>query len=299
MASDSLWQKDLLTVCPWMDRYLSNSTLLPLDNALLNSKRRSESIRRAEAGNIEWNRWAREMTRLRVAHPDNKAIQFAATTDWQAASFTETVDLAGCLFPGSIQADDAIFFSEAFFTGLEVYGDVNLRNAQFSDRGLWLDQAKIYGSLRLNRAFLGGRVELRSSVIARTADFAESRFAGDLWATHMRFMGPTDVSYCRFRKDAVFHSSRFEARADFTESEFKSAAGFEKCRFDNIANFEGCHFHQKVWMNGAHFHDAARIGSARFRDEIKLDGVRFEDAKASDEIDILQDVQRANGISTV
>ena len=287
MPTETLWQKDLADLCPWIEAFLNAGELSSFDRNMMASRRRRASIERAEYGGEFWNRWATRMMQLRFENQGNELIDFACTTNWERHTFDEKLDLAGCLFPGSIHADESSFLSGAFFTACEVFGDLNLRHVFIAEAGAWLDQMKVYGALRLRGAQIDGRVEMRNSVIARTTDFSELLSHGDIWATQCRFMEDVKADFSRFAGSVSFNAARFSGEADFSSSVFEDAASFQKARFYGKASFEACIFEEKFWLSKALFNDEARMGDARFRCEIDLDGVTFGAPHAANENNFL------------
>ncbi len=299
MATTTLWQKDLTDLCPWIEDFLNAGELSSFDRTMMASRRRRASIERAEYGSEFWNRWATRMMQLRFENQGNELIDFACTTNWERHTFDEKLDLAGCLFPGSVHADDISLIAGGFFSACEVFGDFNMRNAYVAEDSVWLDQMKIYGALRLRGTQIDGRLEMRNSVIARTTDLSELVAQNEIWATNCRFMEDVSAGYARFASNVSFNASRFSGAADFSSCVFEDTISFQKSRFDGSVSFEACVFENKLWLTSAHFNSEARMGEARFRCEIDLDGVTFGAPHAANENSFLEHVTDRTGQRTL
>lgn len=299
MSTTTLWQQDLADLCPWIEEFLNAGELSSFDRTMMASRRRRASIERAEYGSEFWNRWATRMMQLRFENQGNELIDFACTTNWERHTFDERLDLAGCLFPGSVHADDISLIAGGYFSACEVFGDFNMRNAYIAEDGVWLDQMKVYGGLRLRGSQIDGRLEMRNSVIARTTDLSELLAQNEIWATGCRFMEDVTAAYARFASNVSFNASRFSEGADFSSCVFEDVVSFQKSRFEGPASFEGCIFEDKLWLTNAFFNQEARMGEARFRCEINLDGVTFGAPHAANENRFLEDFTARSGLRSL
>jgi uncharacterized protein YjbI with pentapeptide repeats len=218
------------------------------DDGKFIASRRSENLRRFEAGRDEWNCWASAMLALKREAVDADLWQVAklphstratnqATRVWLSlavADFSRHVFTSAALFPRVVFPGPAYFNSTVFGT----------------------DEHDLIAN------FIG-------ATFHQTANFARTEFRGDGAFIQARFLERARFDGAVFRRNARFDRAHFDMVANFREASMNRDANFTEAIFENKADFTGA----KIFSmpgSSANFRQAIFKGAATF------EGARFE-----------------------
>lgn len=173
-----------------------------------------------ERGNIE------TLTQQRVTDagrplPDPGNPCSAKTVDFGHAVFQEHFCADGFIFPGEVEASEAIFRKDLLFSG-----------AHFRDEALFSD-AHFRGRAAFDRAtFLAG-ASFSDAKFCRSVSFIGTTFREPAW-----FYGAT--VWAR----AAFDRVTFQDRASFAGATFRRSASFGHATFEGSTNFDDVRFRE-------------------------------------------------------
>jgi hypothetical protein len=125
----------------------------------------------------------------------------------------------------------SVFHDGAEFTGVEVSGESNFYDADFSHKA-YFAEAKFFGDTRFTRAKFSNEARFTNAKFYSTTNFSEARFSELANFNEAQFFGDTRFTRAKFSNEARFTNAKFYSTTNFSEARFSDIAYF-------LTDFEG------------------------------------------------------------
>ena len=169
----------------------------------------------------------------------------------EAATFSDNLDLRGCVFEENVS-----FIKSRFDGDLRLAGAVFLKQADFAE------------------AIFGGPATFASARFLKDASFSNAEFDGDAIFLDTGFASDVDFNYAKFMRTAYFYSAFFED-VRFFETRFSGQVTFRSVRFFGNAEFAATRFESDVIFRDARFLGGSTFGLSSFAGIVDFGGVNF------------------------
>jgi hypothetical protein len=272
---------------PWLEAHAEDVTralALPgsAPGPAIAAARRDAALARLRAGPTAWNGWATRMHALAAPLGTDPAAQrlwaYAAATDLSGLALPG--DVAGLLFPGTLDMTGAVFGEAAWFSASICAADVRLDNAHFS-HGAYFERVVFNAAASFAGAVFGRAAEFRQAQFRGPASFRAARFEKDAWFRGSSFETALDMSEASFGGEAGFGDIRYRGPADFSRAVFRDNAGFEAAVFEDVARFDDARFERNARFEQAAFGREPSFDRARFLGKILFEGVGVPEGQSA------------------
>ena len=241
----------LLQLNPWAEPFQSD-----FSSDEFAAARAKASKTRLNSGEDALRAWSSAMKALQP-HAKRDADLFEA---WLALScidlhdwtFSRSLDLVGCHFPGELRLRQLTISSDFYLDACDISGPLLMEDVTIAGSASF-QTLKCRDKSELRRVTFNRRVDFTSLNAQDAFTIADSLFKKDAWFREAVFQGPLTIEGNVFESDAGFHYAHFSGPASFAGTQFKDSCGVEKARFDGPIDLQNVRVARKLWTQGASF----------------------------------------------
>ncbi|MFM9938690.1 MAG: pentapeptide repeat-containing protein [Hyphomicrobiaceae bacterium] len=263
----------LLLLNPWLNGLLADDCKI-LSERELALRQTEAALRRLKAGRSSWNAWSEAMLELGLqakgAPAFERLIKHTSEIVFGREEFSKAFDVAGFVFPGSVDFSHVAFEGEAWLNACRFCGPANFSHATFARSGAWFEQSTFERQVSFVGSRWEGVAEARQLTCKDSVFFNDAVFDADVWFANGQFDGALDWSASIFNREAGFGSSAFNGVASFEGCQFKGGVSFDDSAFARSVSFSAARFSGAAWMRDVKFASSPSFDKCKFQDIRKL-----------------------------
>jgi hypothetical protein len=210
--------------------------------------------------------------------------RFLGPANFEGMTFSEPLDLRGCVFMQNVSFGKARFMGDTKFAGSRFMGQADYGSAAFSGLASFMSASFLndtsFGSVQFNGdaiflyAVFAKDVDYNFAEFLRLGSFGQARFE-NVSFLETQFGGHATFQNALFHGNATFAATHFGSDVVFRSAQFASGSTFGLSSFGGLADFAGVDFKKTAYFGGTKFTDLAYFVDARFQRDLILEESRL------------------------